>query len=334
MQGTSKKTLTVQADRSNLSPEASHASVEWLTVGPESEGQRLDNFLFKHLKGVPKSRIYRMLREGEVRVNKKRSLPAYHLQLDDSLRIPPVRVAQKAVSALPTRIGKSLLPRIIYQDDSLLIIDKPAGQAVHGGSGISLGIIEQLRIEMPERRFIELAHRLDRDTSGVLVLALKRSALVALHKMFKDGAMQKTYLALALGRWRDQLRHVKLPLQKYLTEAGERRVSVHDDGQLAHTIFRLVQRYEGFSLLEAELKTGRTHQIRVHLAALKHAIAGDEKYGDFELNRALKKQGLKRMFLHAARLVLNHPLTGVPMTLESPVPADLQTFLDSLRIQE
>ncbi len=304
--------------------------VEWLEIGPDSEGQRLDNFLFKYLKGVPKSRIYRMLREGEVRVNRKRAKPDQHLCVGDSLRLPPVRVPAKEAPTAPGTMGDSLLPRILYRDEAMLVIDKPAGQAVHGGSGISLGIIEQLRLELPEQRYIELAHRLDRETSGVLVLALKRSALLELHRKLRDGEMRKTYLALASGLWRDQVRNVKLSLRKYLDEAGERRVAVDPEGQRAHTIFRLARRFSEYSLLEAELKTGRTHQIRVHLAALGHAIAGDIKYGDAERNRLLRRQGLRRMFLHAARLEFNHPLTGKPLILEAHLPADLQAFLAGL----
>lgn len=330
MQATSKKNLTKSGPLPNSEAEAPAPRVEWLTIGPDSEGQRLDNFLFKQLKGVPKSRVYRMLREGEVRVNRKRVQPDYHVQIDDVLRIPPVRTAQKASTPGPAKIGKSLLPRIIYRDDALLILDKPAGQAVHGGSGISLGIIEQLRQEMPEQRFLELVHRLDRETSGVLVVALKRQALVAMHDKMRLGEVSKTYYALAIGQWRDPVRNVKLALRKYLTEDGERRVSVDPDGQHAHTIFRLSRRYADYSLLEAELKTGRTHQIRVHLAALKHAIAGDDKYGDYELNRALKKVGLKRMFLHATRLEFLHPISGLPLKLESPMPPDLAGFLQTL----
>jgi 23S rRNA pseudouridine955/2504/2580 synthase len=201
---------------------------------------------------------------------------------------------------------------------------------VHGGSGVSLGIIEQLRLELPEARFLELAHRLDKETSGVLVLALKRAALVELHRMLRQGETRKTYQVLAVGDWRDQVRHVKLALHKYTNAEGERRVTVDEDGQRAHTIFRLVRRLGDFSLLEAELKTGRTHQIRVHLAALGHPIAGDDKYGDFELNRALKKRGLKRMFLHAARMEMRHPMTGAALNLEAPLAQDLEQFLDSL----
>lgn len=305
-------------------------SVIKVPIGPEEAGQRLDNFLFRRLKGVPKSRVYRMLREGEVRVSGRRSKPEYKLEAGDEVRIPPVRVAEKTEPSLGVRIAKPLLDRVIYRDDSLLVIDKPAGQAVHGGSGVSLGIIEQLRLELPDARFLELAHRLDKETSGVLVLALKRSALVELHRMLREGEAKKTYLALAVGAWRDAVRHVKLSLHKYTTEEGERRVTVDEEGQRAHTIFRLVRRAGDFSLLEAELKTGRTHQIRVHLAALKHPIAGDDKYGDFELNRALKKRGLKRMFLHAARLEMRHPLTGAPLVLSAELPADLGGFLDQL----
>jgi 23S rRNA pseudouridine955/2504/2580 synthase len=305
-------------------------TVTKVLIGPEQAGQRIDNFLVKHLKGVPKSRIYRMLREGEVRVSGRRAKPEYKVTEGDEIRIPPVRVAEKADTPLPSPGGQPLLERVIYRDDALLVIDKPAGQAVHGGSGVSLGVIEQLRQELPDARFLELAHRLDKETSGVLVLALKRSALVELHRMLRDGETKKTYLALACGRWRDAVRHVKLPLQRYLNEDGERRVAVDDDGQRAHTIFRLQRKFADFSLLEAELKTGRTHQIRVHLAALDHPIAGDDKYGIPELNRALKKQGLRRMFLHAGRLEMKHPLTGAPLVLEAPLAPDLQTFLNAL----
>ncbi len=306
------------------------AAVTKVLIGSEQAGQRIDNFLVKHLKGVPKSRIYRMLREGEVRVSGHRAKPEYKIAEGDEIRIPPVRVAEK-VDTPPLVSGVlSLLDRVIYRDDALLVIDKPAGQAVHGGSGISLGVIEQLRQELPDARFLELAHRLDRETSGVLMLALKRSALVELHRMLREGEPKKTYVALATGQWRDAVRHVKLPLQRYLNDDGERRVAVDDDGQRAHTVFRLQRRFADFSLLEAELKTGRTHQIRVHLAALGHPIAGDDKYGSPEVNRALKKRGLRRMFLHAARLEIKHPLTGVALVIEAPLAPDLQNFLNLL----
>lgn len=309
--------------------EARKEAVTKVVIGEEAAGQRLDNYLFKQLKGVPKSRIYRMLRSGETRVNGRRAPPNQRLQAGDEVRIPPVRTAAAPQAPLP-HVAHSLLDRIVYRDEALLILDKPAGQAVHGGSGVSLGVIEQLRHELPQQRFMELAHRLDKETSGLLVIALKRAALTVLHRMLREGEVRKTYLALAAGDWSGGARHVRLPLHKYVTAAGERRVSVREEGQAAHTLFRPIRRFAGFTLLEAELYTGRTHQIRVHLASLQHPIAGDAKYGDFELNRVLKKRGLRRMFLHAARLAFKHPLTGQPLALDSPLPEELARFLEQL----
>jgi 23S rRNA pseudouridine955/2504/2580 synthase len=216
---------------------------------------------------------------------------------------------------------------MVYEDDSLLVVDKPAGMAVHGGSGVSFGVIEQLRRQRPQARFLELAHRLDRETSGLLLIARKRAALTVLHDMFREGRVEKRYLALVKGRWMEPLRHIRLALHKYLTEEGERRVSVSAAGKAAHSIVRLVARWENFSLVEVELKTGRTHQIRVHLAHLGHPLCGDDKYGDFALNKALQKQGLGRMFLHAARLQLVHPVSGEQLDLAVPLPAELARFL-------
>lgn len=304
-------------------------AVTKVVIDDEAAGQRLDNYLFRLLKGVPKSRVYRMLRGGEARVNGRRAEPSQRLESGDEVRIPPVRTAEPARTPA-ARVTNSLLERVLYRDDGLLALDKPAGQAVHGGSGVSLGIIEQLRLELPDLPYLELVHRLDKETSGVLLVALKRSFLTAMHRLLREGQVRKTYTTLAQGRWQGGQRHVRLPLQKYVTGEGERRVAVNDAGQAAHTIFRLLRQYPGFSLLEAQLKTGRTHQIRVHLAALGHPIAGDDKYGDFELNRALKKRGLRRMFLHARRLVFAHPLTGEPLELESPLPGDLENFLHDL----
>lgn len=306
-------------------------SVRKVRIDDAHAGQRLDNFLLGQLKGVPKSRIYRMVRAGEVRINGGRVEVSYKLSWGDEVRIPPVRVAQMA--AKPASLPKDaprLAPRILYQDDYLLVLNKPAGQAVHGGSGISRGIIEQLRLEFPQHRFMELAHRLDRETSGVLVVALKRRSLTALHDIFREHRIDKRYLVLATGRWRDELRNVRLSLRKFVTAEGERRVNVDEGGQTAHTVFRRIETWPGFALLEAELKTGRTHQIRVHLAYLKHPIAGDDKYGNFTLNKELAGQGLKRMFLHAAKLSFNHPVTGEPLIFEAPLPDDLQQFLDRL----
>ncbi len=315
-------------------------SVAMVTIGEDSEGQRIDNYLLKQLKGVPKSHIYRILRKGEVRANKKRVDATYRLVLGDIVRIPPVQMARrepaKPESGRFQSIGAKMAQYVIFEDNALLVINKPSGMAVHGGSGISRGVIEQLRLERPELKFIELAHRLDRETSGVLMLAKKRSALVALHQAMREGGgaseggMDKFYFALVKGNWPDARRHVKLPLFKYLTPEGERRVSVREDGQPSHTIFTLKRKWQGLSLLEAELKTGRTHQIRVHLSHLGFPIAGDDKYGDFPWNKELQRLGLKRMFLHAHTAVIRHPVTGELLTLEAPMPADIQHFLQTL----
>jgi len=301
----------------------------WHDVEAEAAGQRLDNYLGKRLKGVPKSHIYRILRSGEVRVNSRRVGPDYRVQEGDRLRLPPLRTARRG-SAPAAAPGRRLKAGVIYEDDALLVIDKPAGVAVHGGSGISRGVIEQLRLERPECRFLELAHRLDRDTSGVLVLAKRRSALVELHRQLREGQVEKHYAVLVKGNWRDDKRNVRLPLHKYVLASGERRVSVGQDGMQAHTVFRLRRRWGGYSLLDAELKTGRTHQIRVHLAHLGYPIAGDDKYGDFALNKRLAREGLKRMFLHASRTVIAHPQSGARVTLEAPLPQELENFLAGL----
>jgi len=300
-------------------------------VGEDAAGQRVDNYLTKLLKGVPKSHVYRILRSGEVRVNSGRVGPEYRLQPGDTLRIPPVRVAQRAPRAMPPAAGR-LDAHILYEDEALLVLNKPAGLAVHGGSGISHGVIEQLRHARPQSGFLELVHRLDRDTSGVLLLAKKRSALTALHEQLRTGRVQKFYLTLVRGQWHNVKQSVKLALNKYVLASGERRVSVGKDGEgmASHTVFRLKQSWGEFSLLEAELKTGRTHQIRVHLAHLGYPIAGDDKYGDFALNKTLAKQGLKRMFLHAFKVIIEHPRSGEEMMFEAPLPEELQSFLKHL----
>jgi len=305
----------------------------WHEVEAEAAGQRVDNYLTKWLKGVPKSHIYRILRSGEVRVNSRRVGPDYRLEEGDWLRVPPVRTTPRKLTA-PLTPGKRLRADVIYEDDVLLVIDKPAGVAVHGGSGVSRGVIEQLRLERPEARYLELAHRLDRETSGVLMLAKRRSALTALHRQLREGEVQKFYLTLVRGHWRDDKRNVKLPLDKYVLASGERRVSVSRDGLPAHTVFRLDRVWSGYSLLEAELKTGRTHQIRVHLAHLGFPVIGDDKYGDFALNKRLARQGLKRMFLHAFKAVISHPQSGAALTLEAPLPSDLKAFLAALDVEE
>ncbi len=315
----------------NTSPSQVQPQVQLLTISDEEAGQRIDNYLLRICKGVPKSHIYRVLRSGEVRVNKGRIDQMYRLQEGDIVRVPPIRVAEKTAPAAP---GAEFT--ILYEDNHVLVIDKPAGVAVHGGSGVSYGVIEQLRASRPDAKFLELVHRLDRDTSGVLLLAKKRSALTNLHEQIREGLFDKRYLVLVHGDWKNQKQHIKLPLYKYTTPEGERRVRVQAEGGMAsHTVFNLVRRYGPFALLEAELKTGRTHQIRVHLSASGFAIAGDDKYGDFALNRTLLKAdttrgALKRMFLHAWQLTFTHPETGKPVTLKAAMPPECDRFLKSL----
>ena len=308
----------------------SKESATLLEVGEESAGQRIDNFLLRVAKGVPKSHVYRILRSGEVRVNKGRVGADYRLQMGDSVRVPPIRIAEKAAGpAVPAREFA-----IAYEDDALIVLDKPAGTAVHGGSGVSFGVIEQMRRARPLAKFLELAHRLDRETSGLLIVAKKRSALTKLHDLFRDGGISKRYYALVKGRWMNPTQHIRFPLHKFLTPEGERRVFVSPEGKEAHSIVRLVARWENFSLVEVELKTGRTHQIRVHLTHSGFPLAGDDKYGDFPLNKDLQKAGLKRMFLHAAKLAFKHPLTDESIRLEAPLPPELASFVAKLDQQE
>jgi 23S rRNA pseudouridine955/2504/2580 synthase len=304
-------------------------AVRWIDVTEDEAGQRIDNYLLARLKGVPKSRIYRILRSGEVRINSKRVGPERKVVAGDRIRVPPVRVAERDEDAAAPHFRMPIL----FEDDALIAIDKPSGLAVHGGSGVAHGVIESLRSMRREARFLELVHRLDRDTSGVLLVAKKRAALVVLHEMMRDRAMDKRYLAGVSGRFRNALQRVRAPLAKRVDGTGEKRVSVSDAGQEAETVFRLVERGADMSLLEAELLTGRTHQIRVHLAHLGHPVLGDDKYGDFEQNKRLRKEGLKRMFLHAAKLSFAHPLTGEAMELVSPLPADLEKFRSRIRTQ-
>lgn len=306
------------------------AQVRLVTISDEEADQRIDNFLLRVCKGVPKSHIYRVLRSGEVRVNKGRIDQTYRLKEGDVVRIPPVRVAEKPENTVPAAEFNILL-----EDNHLLVIDKPAGVAVHGGSGVSYGVIEQLRASRPQAKFLELVHRLDRETSGILLLAKKRSALTNLHEQIREGEIDKRYLALVQGDWQNARQHVKLPLYKYNTPDGERRVRVQADGLASHTVFNLVRRFGEFALLEAELKTGRTHQIRVHLASSGFPIVGDDKYGDFALNRAMQKAdggriALKRMFLHAYQITFRHPEHGKPVTLNAPLARECEQFLKSL----
>ncbi|WP_151446241.1 RluA family pseudouridine synthase [Lacisediminimonas profundi] len=304
--------------------------VKLVTIGEEDTGQRIDNFLLRMLKGVPKSHVYRVLRSGEVRVNRGRVDQTYRLLEGDVVRVPPVRLPQRDEKIVP---GAEF--RILFEDEHLLVIDKPAGIAVHGGSGVSYGVIEQLRASRPQAKFLELVHRLDRETSGILMLAKKRSALTSLHEQMREGTTDKRYLVLVHGDWRNARQHVRLPLYKYTGPDGERRVRVQADGAPCHTVFSLLRKYGPFALLEAELKTGRTHQIRVHLASSGFPIPGDDKYGDFALNKMLQKANgpygvLKRMFLHAHQITFAHPATSEQMTLNAPLPPECLRFLESL----
>jgi 23S rRNA pseudouridine955/2504/2580 synthase len=314
--------------KSHLTMETPHAppsQVSLLTIDEQSEGQRLDNFLLRVCKGVPKTHVYRIIRSGEVRINKGRAQVDTRLALGDLVRIPPIRLTDNAApEATQQQSGPAHTPPrefpILFEDDHLLAIDKPEGVAVHGGSGVSFGVIEQLRRARPQAKFLELVHRLDRDTSGILLIAKRRSALVNLQAQFKARETGKTYLALVKGAWPAKLKVIDLPLHKYLVnggeEDGERRVKVvaKDDANGMRSITlvkvaKLIQLPTGdqASLLEVTIKTGRTHQIRVHLAHHGHPILGDDKYGDFELNKALAKAGMKRMYLHAWRLQFAHP---------------------------
>jgi 23S rRNA pseudouridine955/2504/2580 synthase len=329
----------MQIEQNNIIGAHAAATVK---VDEASDGQRIDNFLAKTLKGVPKSHIYRILRSGEVRVNKGRIDASYKLILGDIVRVPPIRVAtsEKPVTNAPST--SVLENTIIFEDDALLVIDKPAGFAVHGGSGVSRGVIEQLRMERPKAKFLELVHRLDRETSGVLLLAKKRAALVALHEMIRNNQTDKRYLMLVAGEWADKKKRVILDLQKYVLPNGERRVNVvtdkskdkYDEAQRSETVFYLKQSFAGFSLLEAQLVTGRTHQLRVQLAHLGFPIVGDDKYGDFALNKSLQKKGLKRMFLHSAETNLRHPVSGEKLKLVAPLPPELENFIKKLDVNE
>lgn len=308
---------------------AGNNSVTHLVITEEEQGQRLDNYLIRHCKGVPKSHVYRILRSGEVRINSKRVDATYRLTAGDSLRLPPIRIAERPQNAIDEAAKQRVDLPIIYEDEAMLVIDKPEGIAVHGGSGVSFGVIEALRRQRPQAKFLELAHRLDRETSGILLVGKKRLALTALHDMFREhgAGADKRYLVLVKGRWMNLIQNVKLPLQKYLTEGGERRVSVDEQGKASHTVFRLLARWPDMSLLEAQLKTGRTHQIRVHLAHLGFPILGDEKYGDFALNKRLKPGGLKRMALHAWRMAFRHPLTGAPLECRAAIPEGIAGYI-------
>lgn len=293
--------------------------------------QRIDNFLLTYLKGVPKSHIYRILRKGEVRVNKGRIRANYRLQVGDQVRIPPLRTSEDKPQQPPkTWILDAIAASVIYEDPALLALNKPAGIAVHGGSGVSYGVIEALRVLRPEARFLELVHRLDRETSGCLLIAKKRSALRYLHELLRGDGVDKRYVTLVRGQWQGGVKRVELALQKNTLRSGERVVRVDESGKSALSIFRPLEVYSSASLMEVELKTGRTHQIRVHAAASGYPIAGDEKYGDPEFNRQLREQGLKRLFLHARSLVFDNMSGDERIVIDAPLPDELENCLKKL----
>jgi 23S rRNA pseudouridine955/2504/2580 synthase len=313
-------------------------SVKTLTVDEDSAGQRLDNFLMRHLKGVPKTHVYRIIRSGEVRVNKGRASADQRVEAGDLVRLPPVRISAQVQAKADAPAPAREFP-VLMEDEAMMAIDKPAGVAVHGGSGVSFGVIEQLRRARPASTNLELVHRLDRETSGVLLVAKKRSALKNLQDQFRDRETGKTYLALVLGLWPSNKKVIDSPLFKYTVETGvgegERRVKVVDkddpNGMRSITLVRVARTVGPYTLLEVTIKTGRTHQIRVHLASQGHPIAGDDKYGDFEHNKLLQKMGLKRMFLHAWQLKFQHPQSHRPVSLQAPLPPELKNFVDGIQ---
>lgn len=310
------------------------ASVRLCEIDAGSQDQRVDNYLLRELKGVPKSKIYSILRKGEVRVNKKRVDPDYRLQAGDLLRIPPVRVAERTPAFIGDKTLRLVEQSILFEDDGILVVNKPAGIAVHGGSGVDFGLIEALRRLRPDETGIELVHRLDRDTSGCVLLAKKRSVLKSLHEAFRGDGVDKRYLALAIGKWPAHLREINAPLNKNELKSGERMVAVHVDGKPSVTRFEVIERFGPATLIEARPVTGRTHQIRVHAQFAGHALAGDPKYGRDEDNLLLREFGLKRLFLHSASIGCFFPHLGRNQTFEAPLPADLEAALANLRARK
>jgi 23S rRNA pseudouridine955/2504/2580 synthase len=301
----------------------------FIQITEANSGQRIDNFLFTFLKGVPKSRLYRAIRQGEVRINKHRIKPEYHLKIGDSVRIPPIRASETSVPGKPPHWQqKELTQNILYEDNDLIILNKPAGMAVHGGSGVNFGVIETLRFLRQHAKFLELVHRLDRDTSGCLMIAKKRSILTLLHKMLFEHQIEKVYLALVKGSWQGGTKKVTLPLLKSQQVSGERKVKVNESGKMATTIFHPLSHFKDATLVKIILKTGRTHQIRVHAAHLGFPIAGDEKYGDKNFNQAMRKKGVKRLFLHAASL--SFQLLDKNISICACLDNDLQNAISNL----
>ncbi len=309
--------------------------VELIEINSSQEQQRIDNFLIKSLKGVPKSRIYRMIRKGEVRVNRGRVRAEYRIQAHDIVRIPPIR--RSPPKSKPSVGGKNKIQlenRILFEDDDLMVINKPSGLPVHGGSRVNAGLIELFRAIRPDAKFLELVHRLDRGTSGCLLLAKKRSCLLKLHELFRSNQVQKYYTALVCGRWQPKKLLIDAPLKKNIQQSGERIVKVSTSGKVAKTLFRRMQRYKFATIVEAKLLTGRTHQIRVHAAYTGHPIAGDDRYGSKTDNRYFEEKGLKRLFLHASTVKLRHPISAKPLLIHAPIDEDLAKLIQHLKDEE
>lgn len=315
--------------------ETSIPAVRQITIGPEHAGQRVDNFLLTQLKGAPRTLVYRILRTGEVRVNKGRVKADHRLQEGDIVRVPPLKLPEKAEAPRPGSGLTSLLEgRILYEDNGLIVLNKPAGIAVHGGSGISMGVVEALRAMRPQYRLLELAHRLDRDTSGLLMLATKRSVLVHLHEQMRSDQMRKIYTALLAGDLKGRKHRVEAPLLKNVLASGERVVRVSREGKASLTEFTVQERFGQATLVEAHLHTGRTHQIRVHSRHLGHPVVGDDKYGYDDINKRFKAFGFTRLFLHARELDVRLPWEEKPMHFTAPLDEDFQSALQFLRDEQ
>ena len=311
-----------------------HSGVQYFIVSGDYEGQRIDNFLITFLKGVPRPHIYRILRKGEVRVNKKRIPAFYRLQRGDSVRLPPVFLADKAKQVPPSKETIALLSeRILYEDEQLLIINKPCGMSVHVGSTVRVGVVEALRYMYPQWVQLELAHRLDSETSGCLILAKKKKILRELHALLRAGQLKKIYWALTQGQWQDAELRVNLPLQKDYREGGKHVVAVHDEGKSALTIFKPIQVFKQASLVEVQLLTGRTHQIRVHASYQGHPIAGDDRYGEAEFNKFARHLGLKRMFLHARSVDFTLPSSNQHIKVVAPLDPELEAGIETFKNQ-
>lgn len=314
--------------------EQEQRQVTYQKVDYDDEGQRLDNYLARILKGVPRSMIYRILRRGEVRVNKGRVTPSYKLKAGDEVRIPPVRVSSEKVTIPSSNLNlvQELKDRILFENDLLIVVNKPAGLAAHGGSGIEFGLIEAMRALYPEEKFLELAHRLDRETSGALIIAKRRSALRNLHEQFRNRIVKKRYLTLVPGKWDRKLNLVNAPLVRNELRSGERMVEVNfKEGAPSSTGFDIVESFKEATLMAAMPHTGRTHQIRVHCAYVKHPVGGDDKYGDKPFNALMKSLGCNRMFLHAFRVAFNDPATNRIVKVEAPLPDELENLLVKMR---